>query len=213
MIQQMLVIWSLVPLPFLNPSWTSGSSWYMYCWSMAWRSLSIEYRKFEAWIQEFSEEDGTVHDGCLAWQTDPWVAKVQTTQDGRVEGCVLIFSCENSKITTHCWTTIDRTMLGSTKKDTPCPRAKEKPQQDGRTGKIMFRIKPHACHRCLEGTNKTLCTSGDPTETEPDLLLSVWVTPVEVWVSSGLPQKQGLWVQQTWVWYKPSWRRSPLTPP
>ena len=22
---------------------------------------------------------------------------------------------------------------------------------------------------------------------------------------------QGLWVQQTWVWHKPSWRRSPLT--
>ena len=40
---------------------------------------------------------------------------------------------------------------------------------------------------------------------------SVWVSPVEVWVSSGLPQGQGLWVQQTWVWHKPSWRRSPLT--
>ena len=25
----------------------------------------------------------------------------------------------------------------------PCPRAKEKPQQDGRRGKIVFRIKPH----------------------------------------------------------------------
>ena len=30
-------------------------------------------------------------------------------------------------------------------------------------------------------------------------------------VSSGLPQGQGLWVQRTWVWHKPSWRRSPLT--
>ena len=30
-------------------------------------------------------------------------------------------------------------------------------------------------------------------------------------VSSGLPQGQGLWAQQTWVWHKPSWRRSPLT--
>ena len=27
MIQQMLAIWSLVPLPFLNPAWTSESSW------------------------------------------------------------------------------------------------------------------------------------------------------------------------------------------
>ena len=28
-----------------------------------------------------------------------------------------------------------------------------------------------------------------------------------------LLQGQGLWVQQTWVWHKPSWRRMPLTPP
>ena len=41
MIQWMLAIWSLVPLPFLNPAWTSGSSWFMYCWSLAWRILSI----------------------------------------------------------------------------------------------------------------------------------------------------------------------------
>ena len=30
----MLAIWSLVPLPFLNPGWTSGSSWFTYCWTM-----------------------------------------------------------------------------------------------------------------------------------------------------------------------------------
>ena len=41
MIQQMLAIWSLVPLPFLNPAWTSGSSWFMYCWGLAWRIWSI----------------------------------------------------------------------------------------------------------------------------------------------------------------------------
>ena len=41
MIHQMLVIWSLVPLPFLNPAWASGSSWFTYCWSLAWRNLSI----------------------------------------------------------------------------------------------------------------------------------------------------------------------------
>ena len=37
----MLAIWSLVPLPFLNPAWTSGISWFMDCWSLAWRILSI----------------------------------------------------------------------------------------------------------------------------------------------------------------------------
>ena len=41
MIQWMSVIWSLVPLPFLNPAWTSGISWFLYCWSLAWRILSI----------------------------------------------------------------------------------------------------------------------------------------------------------------------------
>ena len=37
----MLTIWSLVPLPFLNPASTSGSSWFMYCWNLAWRILII----------------------------------------------------------------------------------------------------------------------------------------------------------------------------
>ena len=37
----MLAVWSLVPLPFLNPAWTSGSSQFTYCWSLDWRILSI----------------------------------------------------------------------------------------------------------------------------------------------------------------------------
>ena len=41
MIQRMLAIWSLVPLPFLKPAWTSGSSRFTYYWSLAWRILSI----------------------------------------------------------------------------------------------------------------------------------------------------------------------------
>ena len=41
MIQWMLAIWSLVPLPLLKPAWTSGSSWFMYSLSLAWRILSI----------------------------------------------------------------------------------------------------------------------------------------------------------------------------
>ena len=36
MVQQMLAIWSLVPLPFLKPAWTSGSSRFMYSWRLAW---------------------------------------------------------------------------------------------------------------------------------------------------------------------------------
>ena len=41
MIQRMLTIWSLVPLPFLKPAWTPGSSRFTYCQSLAWRILSI----------------------------------------------------------------------------------------------------------------------------------------------------------------------------
>ena len=42
-IYQMMAIWSLVPLPFLNPAWTPGSSWFTYWQSLAWRLLSITF--------------------------------------------------------------------------------------------------------------------------------------------------------------------------
>ena len=47
MIQQMLAIWSLVPLPFIKSAWTSGSSQFTYCWSRAWKILSIILLAFE----------------------------------------------------------------------------------------------------------------------------------------------------------------------
>ena len=55
MIQGMLAIWSLVPLPFLKPAWTSGSSRFMYCWRLAWRILSITLPacKMSATVQKF----------------------------------------------------------------------------------------------------------------------------------------------------------------
>ena len=89
----------------------------------------------------------------------------------------------------------------SHQEDTPDPKAKEKAQQDGRRGEITFRIKPHIHQRPSEGSNKTLCAAGprNPTETEPDLLWGVWVSPVESQVSGGLPGGQALWLQQTCV--------------
>ena len=55
MIQQMLAIWSLVPLAFLNPAWTSRCSRFTYCWSLTWRILSITLLACEmnATVQEF----------------------------------------------------------------------------------------------------------------------------------------------------------------
>ena len=84
------------------------------------------------------------------------------TQDGRVEGCVPIFSRENSKIVTNRWTVECQI---PPKKDTLCPRSKEKPQQDGRRGEIVFRIITHICQRCSQSSNITFCTAGprDPT--------------------------------------------------
>ena len=54
-IQKMLASWSLVPLLFLNPAWTSGSSQFMYCWNLAWRILNFtsvwdEYNCVVVWI-------------------------------------------------------------------------------------------------------------------------------------------------------------------
>ena len=58
MIWRMLAIWSLVPLTFINPAWTSGSSQFTYCWSLAWRILSITLLACEmsaiVWLFEHS---------------------------------------------------------------------------------------------------------------------------------------------------------------
>ena len=48
-------------------------------------------------------------------------------QDGGA-GRALTPSCENTRITTGCWTIIDRKTLDFTKEDTPRPRTEEKPQ-------------------------------------------------------------------------------------
>ena len=58
MSQPMLAIWSLVPLPFLNPASTFGYSQFMYCWRLAWIILSITLLACEmsaiVWLFEHS---------------------------------------------------------------------------------------------------------------------------------------------------------------
>ena len=41
MIQRMLAIGSLIPLPFLNPDCTSGSSWFTYCWMFKYQTIAL----------------------------------------------------------------------------------------------------------------------------------------------------------------------------
>ena len=84
MIQQMLAIWSLVPLPFLKPAWTSGSSWFMYCWNLAWRILSMTLLACEmrAIVRQFEHSLALPFFG-IGMKTDPfqscghfWVFKI-----------------------------------------------------------------------------------------------------------------------------------------
>ena len=41
-IQRMLAIWSLVPLPFLKSTYTSGSYHLMYYWNLTWMIFSLD---------------------------------------------------------------------------------------------------------------------------------------------------------------------------
>ena len=66
-------------------------------------------------------------------------SRLVLNQDGRVEGHALTPSCENTRITTSYWTIIDRKTLDLTKKDTPHPKTKEKPQWDDRRDAITIK--------------------------------------------------------------------------
>ena len=61
----------------------------------------------------------------------------------------------------------------------------------------------------LRGLKQILCTRTQGPHRDSDRTVSV---SCGGWISSGLRQRQGLWVKQTWVWQL-SWRRSPLIPP
>ena len=76
-----------------------------------------------------------------------------TFQETLDESCNFELNSQFKKYTSDC------TALEQPWGDTPLPRAKRKPQQDGRRIKFTFRIKPHFCKRCSEGSNKP-CSSG-----------------------------------------------------
>ena len=130
-----------------------------------------------------------------------------TLQDGRVEDM-----CSSSpKRTPKLQLTAEPSSTGECwippKKDTPHPRAKEKPQQDGRRSKITIRIKTPYLLDTLRGLKKTLCTPGPrhPTEAEPDLNLNeclLWRSAVSCCCSrsSGCsrPGRHTLWCKSSW---------------
>ena len=106
----MLEIWPLVPLPFLIPVWTSESSRFMYCWSLAWRSLIITllvWKKNESEVAQScptlwdpvdcSPPGSSVH-GILQARTLEWVAIYFSKRN---------YSKKESEVTHLCQTLCD----------------------------------------------------------------------------------------------------------
>ena len=85
-------------------------------------------------------------------------------QDGGVEGRALTPSCKNTRITTSCWKIIDRKTLELTKKDTPHPKTKEKPQWDGRRGAITAKSNPITAGCVTHRLENTYTTEVHPLE-------------------------------------------------
>ena len=140
------------------------------------------------------------------------------TQDGGVEGCVLTFSWENSKITTCGWTAIDRKMLDPTKW-----KLSHIQQQRGSPSKTVGGTKSH-----LE-SNPIPTRDAQKVQTKPcvhrDPEIPQRLSQTCLWVFEYLPWRQGSAVAccmgrssgcrrpgSRSMWLKPSWRRSPLTP-
>ena len=135
MFQQMLAIWSLVPLPFLKPAWTSGSSQFMYSWSLAWRILSITLLASDiSTIVQYSEHYLALPFFGIGMKTD------------------LFQSCGHCWVFQICWNIECSTFTASSFR-TPRDSVSERP--------------------CLSPRTQS------PTETEPDLLLSICVSPAE----------------------------------
>ena len=85
-------------------------------------------------------------------------------QDGRVEGHALTPPYESTRITTNCWTIIDKKTLELTKKDTPHSKTKEKPQWDGRKGTITIKSNPITSGWVTHKLQNTYTTEVHPLE-------------------------------------------------
>ena len=112
----------------------------------------------------------------------------RSVQDDRVEGPALIFSCQSTKIATSYWTTISRKTLEPTNNDTPCPRTKEKPQQNGRRGTITIKSNPvgSVTYKLENNNAKEVLTQ------LWKVLGPTWGTPAR-WSGQGTGNLQGIW--------------------
>ena len=118
MIPWMLAIWSLVPLPFLNPACTFGSSPFKYCWSLAWRMLNITLL---AW--GFPGSSAGKESACNAG--DPSSIPGSGWSPGEGVGYPLQYS----------WTSL----VGSAGKESTCNARDLRPAFNPQVGKIPWR--------------------------------------------------------------------------
>ena len=104
------------------------------------------------------------------------------------------------------------------RKETPCSRENKKPHQDGRRGKIAFKIKPHTCQRFSGGSNR-ICAYQDPEAPQRLSQTCLWVSECLLWRYGSAVAclgDRGSGYSRPGshsAWHKPSWRRSPLTSP
>ena len=90
------------------------------------------------------------------------------------------------------------------------------PQKDTPRSESVFRIKPHRCQRRLEGSDKTLCAPGPRDGGRPafECPSVSWGGTGQQWpaVGAGALGAADLWLLQTSMWHKPSWRSPPIAP-
>ena len=89
---------------------------------------------------------------------------IAQVQDGGVEGHALTPYYERTRITTNCWTIIDRKTLELTKKDTPHTKTKEKAQWDGRRGTISIKLNAITARRVTHKLENNYTTEVHPLE-------------------------------------------------
>ena len=108
-----------------------------------------------------------------------WKISGRRRQDSGVEGLELTSFHENIKITTNCWTTINKRSLEPTKKDILHQKTKKKPQQDSKKDTFVIKSNP-------------IPTGWATPKLENKYITEVFPQKWEYWAPHQAPQPDGL---------------------
>ena len=95
----MLAIWFLVPLPFLNPAWASGNSWFTWYWSLECKILSTKPR-----MQDFKHDLTSLGDECDCLMASTFFSGMRIA---------LFQSCGHCWVFQICWYIECNTLMAS----------------------------------------------------------------------------------------------------